>query len=165
MRKPSQSIKRKRRNLVWVFSKVRFHSTSQFHKRRRNRNANTKQLSTSEFVYKFQNTIKKCKDCNFLLHWFTGLVHANVIIHRSVGKKPSIFTSLHSRLGEYPGLFTSTSVKNCSLVTNTEGNNCFTICLQLTILCCIDKIIKHLSNLILIWSNKTPVEKLWFFKT
>ena len=29
--------------------------TSQFHKRSRNCNANTKQLSTSEFVYKFQN--------------------------------------------------------------------------------------------------------------
>ena len=34
----------------------------------RNCNANTKQLSTSEFVYKFQNTAQKYKDCNFLLH-------------------------------------------------------------------------------------------------
>ena len=33
-----------------------YHSTSQFHKRSRNRNANTKQLSSSEFVYEFQNT-------------------------------------------------------------------------------------------------------------
>ena len=47
---------------------------------------------------------------------FTGLVYANVIIHLSVGEKPSIFTSPHSRLGEYPGLFTSTSVNNCSLM-------------------------------------------------
>ena len=30
--------------------------TSQFHKGSRNCNANTKRLSTSEFVYKFQNT-------------------------------------------------------------------------------------------------------------
>ena len=41
----------------------------------------------------------------------------------SVGEKPSIFTSPHSRPGEYPGLFTSISVKNCSLGTDTEGNN------------------------------------------
>ena len=47
-----------------------------------------------------------------LIHW---LVYANVIIHLSVGEKPNIFTSPHSRLGEYPGLFTSTSVNNCSV--------------------------------------------------
>ena len=64
-----------------------------FHKRSRNCNANTKQLSTSEFVYRFQNTLKKYKDCNFILYWFIGLVYANVIIHLSVGEKPSIFTS------------------------------------------------------------------------
>ena len=44
------------------------HSTSHFHKRSRNCNADTKKLSTSQFVYIFQNTAKKCKDCNFLLH-------------------------------------------------------------------------------------------------
>ena len=53
----------------------------------------TKQLSPSEFVYKFQNTTQKYKDCNFFLHWFYGLVYANSIIHLSVGEKPSIFTS------------------------------------------------------------------------
>ena len=34
----------------------KYYSTSQFHKRSRNCNANTKQLSTSEFISKFQNT-------------------------------------------------------------------------------------------------------------
>ena len=53
-----------------------------------------------------------------LIHW---LVYANVIIHRSVGEKPSIFTTPHSP--EYPGLFTSTSVNNCSLFTSTSWNN------------------------------------------
>ena len=52
-----------------------------------------------------------------LIHW---LVYANVIIHLIVGEKPSISTSLHSRLGEYPGLFTSTSVNNCSFVRDSE---------------------------------------------
>ena len=53
-----------------------------------------------------------------LIHW---LVYANVIIHLSVGEKPTIFTLPHSRLGKYPGLFTSTSpsVNNCSQGTNT----------------------------------------------
>ena len=49
-----------------------------------------------------------------LIHW---LVYANVIIHLSVGEKPSVFTSPHSRLGEYPGLFTSTSWNNCLSVS------------------------------------------------
>ena len=63
----------------------------------------------------FKMRYKKNKDYNFLLHWFTGLVYANVIIHLSVGEKTS--------------LFTSTSVNNCSLGTDTEGNNnCFSIC-------------------------------------
>ena len=51
--------KKKVIKLGLVVFQVRFyfkhHATSQFHKRSRNRNANTKQLSTSEFVYKFQN--------------------------------------------------------------------------------------------------------------
>ena len=47
-----------------------------------------------------------------LIHW---LVYADVIIHFSVGEKPGIFTSPHSRLGEYPDLFTSTSGNNCEL--------------------------------------------------
>ena len=47
----------------------------------------------------------------------------NVIIHLSVGEKPSIFTSPHSRLGDYPGLFTATSVNNCTLSTSREVDN------------------------------------------
>ena len=41
---------------------------------------------------------------------FIRLVYANVIIHLSVGEKPSIFTS--------------TSGNNCSLLTSTLGNKC-----------------------------------------
>ena len=52
------------------------------------------------------------------IHWS---VYVNVIIHLSVGEKPSIFTSPHSRLGEYPGLFTSTPVYNCSLARESES--------------------------------------------
>ena len=73
---------------------------SQFHKIRRNCNTNMKQLSTSEFVSKFQNTIKNGK---IVIFYFTGLVYANVIIHLGVDEKPSIFIS--------------TSVNNCSLIT------------------------------------------------
>ena len=36
---------------------------------------------------------------------------------------PSIFTSPHSQLGEYPRLFTSTSVNNCSMSTSREVAN------------------------------------------
>ena len=54
------------------------------------------------------------------------MVFANVIIHLSVGEKPSILvTSPHSRLSEYPGLFTSTSVNNCSLAYTKPANSDF----------------------------------------
>ena len=36
-----------------------------------------------------------------------------LIIHLSIGEKPNISTPLHSRLDQYPGLFTSTSGNNC----------------------------------------------------
>ena len=65
----------------------------------------------TDFKIRYKNT-------KIVIFYFTDslvLVYANVIIHLSVGEKPTIFTSPHSRLGEYPGLFTSTSVNNCSL--------------------------------------------------
>ena len=61
------------------------------------------------------------KNTKIVIFYFTdslvGIcrVYANTIIHLSVGVKPSILTSPHSRLGEYLGVFTSTSVNNCPL--------------------------------------------------
>ena len=51
--------------------------TSQFHKRSWNCNTNTKQLSISEFAYKFQNNLNLCikyKYCNFILYILYRLV-------------------------------------------------------------------------------------------
>ena len=57
--------------------------------------------------FKIRHKNKKIAFFTSLIHW---LVYVNVIIHLSVGQKP--------------GLFTSTSVNNCSLSTFTSGNNC-----------------------------------------
>ena len=82
---------------------------------------NNCQLPSLFTNFKIQHKNTKILIFTSLIHW---LVYANVINHLGVGEKPStcIFTSLHL-LGEYPGLFTSTSVNNCSLGTDTEGNN------------------------------------------
>ena len=77
---------------------------SQFHTRSRNCNANTSLFTN------FKIRHKTTKIVIFLLHWFTGLVYANVVLRPSVGEKPSILTS--------------TSVNNCSLVTSTSGDSC-----------------------------------------
>ena len=60
------------------------------------------------------------KNTKIVIFYFTDSLvwynYANVIIHLSVREKPRIiFTLPHLRLGEYPGLFTSTLLNNCSL--------------------------------------------------
>ena len=96
----------------YVNFSIRFkHSMSQLHKRSKNCNANTKRLSTSKFVCKFQNAKITIFICLFivylftyylhsvtqddylffiiLLHWFTAwLVYANVITNLESVKSP-----------------------------------------------------------------------------
>ena len=68
---------------------------------------NNCQLPSLFTNFKIRHKNTKIEIFTSLIYW---LIYANVIIHLSIGEKPSVFTS--------------TSVNNCSLFTSTSGNSC-----------------------------------------
>ena len=68
---------------------------------------NNCQLPCLFTIFKIRHKNAKIEIFTSLIYW---LIYANVIIHLSIGEKPSVFIS--------------TSVNNCSLFTSTSGNSC-----------------------------------------